>query len=333
MRYQDYIAGRFSCKDELLAFLVMVKLKEARLRWALKQKDKKNEYLSFVCGINIRRFQQLKAGYRRTGEMPKLKKNRRPKTPLTEEGKGLINKAVGESRLGGAVARRLYIAKYYGRNLPYGKIHEHLLASGVSRPDEKKQRQRKYCRYQRKHSFSLGHMDWHESKAIPNMLVAAWEDDASRYILSGGEFDRPTTRNAIKLVEDARKTAWNAYSAQLLALNTDKGSQFYANKKKDDNNNSKGMSAFERHLKKAGIVHIPSRRNHPQTNGKEERWFRTYEENRLKFGSFEEFKAWYNNRIHLGLNRREGVTPDEAIVRKLRPESLLGLFLRMVDEK
>ncbi len=61
LRYRDYIADRFSCKDELLAFLAMVKLKEARLRWALKQKDKKNGYLAFVCGIKIRRFQQLKA--------------------------------------------------------------------------------------------------------------------------------------------------------------------------------------------------------------------------------------------------------------------------------
>lgn len=330
LRYQKYVDGRFSDKNELLAFLAMVKLKEGKLKWALKQTNKKNEHLAFICGIKVRRFQQLKAEYGKTGILPGLVWNRRPKTHLTEDEKELINRAVRESFLGGAVSLRLYIDKYYHKKLPYGKIHRHLLASGMSKPDEKKKKQRKYCRYQRKYSFSLGHMDWHESSVIPGKWVAAWEDDAARGILAGGEFDHATTENAIKLVEEARKKALNTYSALLLALNTDKGSQFYANKKDRDNN--KGVSAFEKYLKKVGIQHIPSRRNHPQTNGKEERWFRTYEENRHKFKTFEEFMNWYNNRIHLGLNRKEGITPNEAILHKLRPGSLLGLFLRMVEK-
>ena len=64
---------------------------------------------------------------------------------------------------------------------------------------------------------------------------------------------------------------------------------------------------------------------------KEERWFRTYEENRLKFDTFKEFIEWYNNKINLGLNRKEGVTPNEAVLHKLRAASLLGLFFRMFD--
>jgi hypothetical protein len=59
--------------------------------------------------------------------------------------------------------------------------------------------------------------------------------------------------------------------------------------------------------------------------------FRTYNENRAKFKSFKEFLNWYNNRIHLGLNRKKGVTPNEAVFHKLRPESLLGLFFRRFD--
>ena len=58
-----------------------------------------------------------------------------------------------------------------------------------------------------------------------------------------------------------------------MALNTDKGAQFYANKKGAD---GKGISEFEVFLQKQEIQHIPSRRNHPQTNGKEERWFRLF---------------------------------------------------------
>ncbi len=241
LRYLDYVNGRFSDKKELIAFLAMVRLKEGRLKWALKQKGKKNKHLAFICGIKVRRFQQLKAEYRKTGELPRLVRNRRPKTRLTEGEKELINKAVRESLLSGAVSLRLYISKHYHKKLPYGKIHRHLLASGVSKPDERKKKQRKYCRYQRKHSFSLGHMDWHESGVVSGKWVAVWEDDASRNILAGGEFDHATTENAIKVVEDARKKAWKVYSALLLALNTDKGSQFYANKK-DSGNNKGGFS-------------------------------------------------------------------------------------------
>ena len=307
----------------------MVKLREGKLKWALRQKDKKNKELAYICGgIGVRRFQQLKAHYRKTGEIPMLNPHRRPITQLSEEDVQLILRAAKESRLTGAVSLRLHIKKHYGRLLPYGKIHRFLLKEGLSTPDPRKQRQRKYCRYQREHSFSLGHMDWHESKCIPEKHITVWEDDASRLIVSGGEFDNATAENAKKVVLEAKKRAWEQFSALLRELNTDKGSQFYANKA--DRKGDRGEAEFEQFLEREGIKHMPSRRNHPQTNGKEERWFRTYEEKRLKFGSFGEFIEWYNNRIHLGLSRKEGITPNEAALNKLRPESLIGLFYRSV---
>tara|TARA_Y100000310_G_C20651842_1_gene799864 strand:- start:1026 stop:1961 length:936 start_codon:yes stop_codon:yes gene_type:complete len=311
----------------------MVKLQEGKLKYAFKLKEKgtKNKYLAPMVGVGIRRFQQLYSMYKMTGKMPKLTQERRPSTELTRDEKELIDGAVKESKLNGAVKIRLYIDKYYKKKLPYGKIHKHLLSASISKPDEKKQKQRKYCRYERKHSFSLGHMDWHESKVIPGKLVVAWEDDASRKILAGGEFDSATTKNSMKIAKEAKKVAWKQYSAILLQLNTDKGSQFYANK--NDNEGKKGLSEFEKFLEKECIKHIPSRRNHPQTNGKEERWFRTYNEKRKEFRNFKEFMNWYNNTIHLGLDRKKGITPNESILNKLRPESLLGLFFRWAGKK
>ena len=328
LKYESYIRNRFSNRKELLVFLKMVKLKEGKLKHAFKQKEEgvKNKYLANLVGVKIRRFQELYAEYKITGEIPKLKKNRRPKTELAEEDKKLIDKAVKESKLNSAVKIRLYIDKYYDRELPYGKIHKHLLVKGTSKPDKKKQKQRKYCRYQRDHSFSLGHEDIHESRVIPGKYVIVWEDDASRKILAGGEFDNATTKNAKKVVLEAKEVALKEYSAILRELNTDKGSQFFANKYNDKG--ERGMAEFEKFLKKERIKHILSRRQHPQTNGKEERWFRTYEEKRAEFKNFKEFKEWYNNTIHLGLNRKKGITPNEAILDKLQPESLLGLFFR-----
>jgi len=64
--------------------------------------------------------------------------------------------------------------------------------------------------------------------------MIAYEDDASRKILSIGELDNVTTENAIVNLKEAE-------------------------------------SIFQNYLKSRGIKHIPSRRNNPQTNGKMER--------------------------------------------------------------
>ena len=71
-----------------------------------------------------------------------MKKERRPRTELSKEDKELINKAVEESFLEGAVKLRLYIDKKYNKKLPYNKIHKHLLKKGISREDKKKKKQR-----------------------------------------------------------------------------------------------------------------------------------------------------------------------------------------------
>ena len=326
LEHQSYLSGRVSNKEELLNFLKMVKLKEEKLRWSLRQKNKKNKDLAFLCGIKVRRFQQLKAEYRKTGDIPKLNPKRRPRTELNEEQEKIILRAVEESKLNGALTLRLYIKRYYGVTLPRDKLHNFLLKQGISKPDKKKQKQRKYCRYERKHSFSLVHLDWHESKVVPGKWVCAVEDDASRLILCGGEFDDSIAEHNIKLMVEAIDLAYNRYSAIIREANTDKGSQFYANKYNEKGD--KGKCKFEKFLKKKGINHIPSRRNHPQTNGKEERWFRTYEEKRGEFKSFKEFIEWYNNRLHLGLSRTEAITPNDAVMFKLQPRSILGLFFK-----
>ncbi len=52
----------------------MVRLKERKLEWAFKQKEKgeKNKDLAFLCGVKKRRFQQLYAEYKMTGKIPQL---------------------------------------------------------------------------------------------------------------------------------------------------------------------------------------------------------------------------------------------------------------------
>jgi len=56
-QYWNYILQYNYSKEEALIFLRMVRLKERKLAWAFKQKEKgiNNKELAFVCGIKKRR--------------------------------------------------------------------------------------------------------------------------------------------------------------------------------------------------------------------------------------------------------------------------------------
>jgi transposase InsO family protein len=115
------------------------------------------------------------------------------------------------------------------------------------------------------------HADWLD---YDGTQVVAYEDDASRKILSIGEFTNATTDNAIGVFKRAEDIA-REYRGKITAVNIDRGSQFYASggeKKK------KGVSRFKQYLNARGVKYIPSKRNNPQTNGKIERWFRSTED-------------------------------------------------------
>ena len=309
----------------------MVKLNNKKVKWGIKKiisGEFSTKEISEIYNVTQRRIQLLVKKYKETGIYPIMNKERRPKILLTENQKELIDESLKECYYNNAVHLRLFIKKKYNKLIPKNKLHQYLLEIRVAKQEKKKQKQRKYCRYERDHSFSLGHMDWHDSK-LNGKCVCIWIDDASRNILAGGEFDNANTRNSLVIIDKAIKIANEKYSAVLRELNTDRGPQFYNNKYNNDGTRQK--SEFELEIEKRGIKHILSRRNHPQTNGKNERWFRTYEEKRGKFKSFNEFIKWYNNMIHLGLSRTEGITPNEAVLSKLQPESMLGLFWRRFD--
>ena len=164
------------------------------------------------------------------------------------------------------------------------------------------------------------HADWLD---YDGLQVIAFEDDASRKILSIGEFAHATTENAIAALQRAEDAA-EAYRGRIIEINTDRGTQFYAS---GGEKKSKGISRFERYLSVRCIKHIPSKRNNPQTNGKIERWFQEYRRHRWRFDSAYAFAEWYNKRIHGALDLECFETPNEAFVRKLRGGSILGMFL------
>src|SRR3989338_4612896 len=232
----------------------MVKLANKKRKWAVDQIiscRKSVQEVAEIYHVSKRWIQILVRRFRSTGAYPALNRMRRPQTYLSEEEKELIDKSVKETGLTNTVHTRLYIEKHFGKRIPYNKIHKHLLSKGLSKEDEKKKKQRKYCKYEREHSFSLVHLDWHESKVIEGKHVCVVFDDASRNIICGGEFDSAEGVHGIELMKKAINIADKKYSSVIQECNTDKGSQFYANK--NDIQGNRGKAEFELFLEERGI--------------------------------------------------------------------------------
>lgn len=209
------------------------------------------------------------------------------------------------------------------------KIYRFARSQGWVDPSPKKQRRRKWVRYERTHSGSLLHGDFHRG-AFDKPQCILWEDDASRMILSGGEFPTENGAIAVATLREALRVAkaWNLRIDQVL---TDRGSPFYVSSKEATVRlpARQGEGTFQRFLREQGIDHVVSRVNHPQTNGKLERLWREYDRHRWRYATLREFIDWYNHEIHGSLWDME--CPAEAFQRRLPPEALLGLHERLVE--
>jgi putative transposase len=140
--------------------------------------------------------------------------------------------------------------------------------------------------------------------------LLAYLDDASRFIVGYGVFDESTTHNAISVLDDCI-----ARYGKPLELLTDHGSQFYANSCEIK---AAAISTFQQYLVGRKVNHILGRVHHPQTNGKIERFYETFQSKIMYFESIEEFITWYNTkRPHMSLNWDELETPIQAFYRKV----------------
>jgi len=296
----------------------MTKLNNKKIKYIVDSRIKNKhsvKELSEIYKVSKRWIQLLVKKFKETGEYPKLNRNRRPKTYLSDEQKEFIDKGYAETFFG-AMMLRHHIRTKYGKNIPQNKMHKYMLEKEYAKPNLRKQKKRKRCRYERKHSLSLLHMDW---TTYRGKEVIAVQDDASRKILSLMECGRANSLNSINALKKTQKEL-GELALFIKAINTDRGTQFYPNKGEVKDNHR-----FRWYLQKQGIKHIPSRVKNPQTNGKMERWFQEYKKHRGKFKSVEEFRVWFNNKIHGALKYRRGETPNKVFMKKIDPTIWIGL--------
>lgn len=192
--------------------------------------------------------------------------------------------------------------------LSHRVVHRVLVELGFAAPlDKKVERKKTWIRYKRKHSLTAVHIDWHQ-RPLDGPWVCAVLDDASRKLLTLLETVSPTVDASL----DAMKHAWR--HGRIRECISDHGCQFTSNRD--------GESQFAAWLAHHGIRQILCRIKHPQTNGKVERFFGTYEDHRDRFSTIDNFMQWYNTvRSHRSLRFDQLETPEEAFWRKMRAEA------------
>ncbi len=201
-----------------------------------------------------------------------------------------------------------FVLKSKGFKVSQRQIQRILDEQELTNPCPKRRGQRKYVRYQWPMSNYMWHTDWSFYK---EKWYCVYIDDRSRKIMIAEEFNNATTKNALFLLYQA--ILINQVCPVIIL--SDKGSQFYANTK--NKKGERSISVFEKELESLGIKLWTSRRNHPQTNGKLEKWFDTMKKRFKKHPeeTLQEFVKWYNEgRIHHALNYK---TPNEIYLKKV----------------
>ena len=286
-----------------------MKLDPIKVAWIVRQKEDgaRNETIASSMGVSVRRVQRLYASYRATGEIPELKKPGRKRVETSREESKVIAEAYSKHRAGAVVLERV-IEVNYATHIPHNRIHREMRSMGLARDEPRKQRRRKWVRYERKYSNSMWHTDWTLIEGMGWLI--AYEDDASRFVVGYGLFPEATSEHAVEVLKEAIKK--HGRPASIL---TDRGIQFYAVEADD---RLRGLTVFEKYLIENEIRQVLSRVSHPQTNGKVERFFRTVKDKRGFFKSVDELMEWYNTvRPHMSLNLDVIETPYQAYLRKM----------------
>jgi putative transposase len=205
-------------------------------------------------------------------------------------------------RFGYGACRIERLLKYKGFGISHRQIEKALLRNGLIEPNIKKQRPRKWVRYELPYPNDLWHTDW-SYDPFSGMNLSVYLDDRTRFITGYGLFKSASAENSITLL----KVAIAEYGKPK-AVMTDHGPQYYANHPNAKQENTQ----FRIVLDALGIKHYLARVNRPQTNGKVERFFLTYKTEYAtgSFASIKDFIKHYNEeRPHMSLNYK---TPKQV---------------------
>ena len=227
-------------------------------------------------------------------------KTGRPETKLNPNAEVIIFDL--RKRFGYGACHIEQILKKKGFGISHRQIEKLLVRNGFVEPNIRKQRSRKWVRFEMPKPNDMAHTDWtYDPFTTKNFSV--FIDDRTRLITSSGLFKRATAENSIVLLKSAV-----AYYGKPKSVMTDHGTQYYSNHK----GSKQEYTKFRIVLDALGIKHYLARVNRPQTNGKVEKFFLTYKTEFATgtFSGINDFIKHYNEeRLHMSLGYK---TPKEV---------------------
>jgi len=251
--------------------------------------------------VTSRTVQSLVKTYKEYGwDGLKDHKTGRPETSLNSNAEIIILDL--RKRFGYGACRIEQLLKGKGFSISHRQIEKVLVRNGMVKPNPKKQKPRKWVRYELPNPNDMWHTDW-SFDPFTNGNVTVYIDDRTRLITGFGQFKHQTTENTLAVLYSAV-----AEYGKPKSIMTDHGSQYYANHP----NAEQEKTLFRSTLDVLGIRHCLARVNRPQTNGKVERFFRTYKEEYAvgTFSSLGEYIKHYNDvRLHMSLHYK---TPKQV---------------------
>lgn len=276
-------------------------------------------------GISRRRVQQLTKDYRDTGEIPELETpGRKPYADHPGDLEARILELHRTLDVGAVVINHILGTRdvlSIAANHVHAILQEH---DHVTENPNKHGRRQPWVRSERDYSLVTAHLRWfHNSR---DQWVLAIKDDASRFIFDIIGKDARSAARSVELLDGVRRE----YETEVLILEviTDHGSEF-VNTRQDDQPDLN--HTLEGYLQKHGIEHTLWKVGRPQSKGKLERFYQTYEKQRWRFETIDEFLHFYNDVCpHMSLLWDELETPTEAFDRLLLSpgdnleEALLG---------
>ena len=281
----------------------MYKLNFKKRAWVIKQvlRGKPYSYVAMAQNISKPTVFKIMNSYKQFGfDGLRDHKTGRPETQLNKNAEIVILDL--RNRYGYGACHIEQILRKKGFAISHRQIEKLLLRNGLVRPNIKKQKPRKWVRYELPNPNDMWHTDWsYDPFTQKNMSV--YIDDRTRLITSHGIFKSASAENSVTSLK-----AGIASYGKPKSIMTDHGSQYYANHPNAEQENT----TFRIALDALGIKHYLARVNRPQTNGKVERFFLTYK-TEYATGSFEnidDFIRYYNEvRMHMSLNYK---TPKDV---------------------
>jgi len=282
----------------------MYKLTFNKRVWVVRQYEKgvSAARIALAQRINRRCVYQILEKFKEFGwDGLKDHKTGRPETVLNKNAEIIILELRKRFKYGACRIEQLL--KKRGFSISHRQIEKVLLRNNLVKPNIKKQKSRKWVRYELPNPNDLWHTDWTHDP-FTDWQLSVFLDDRTRIITSYGINKTPTAECSIALLK-----AGIAFFGKPKAVMTDHGSTYYANRKEAKQENTQWRICLDA----LGIKHYVARINRPQTNGKVERFFRTYKEEYAtgSFKSLKDFIKHYNNhRPHTSLNYK---TPKESL--------------------